>query len=54
MGLAGLIIGIFTFVNMCWNVFVVCYHPNYFNHLREKHMREMEEAFIGEAVISKF
>jgi len=49
LGLPGLIIGIYTFVNMTWNCFVVFYHPTYFRALKEKADRELHEAVIGEA-----
>jgi len=48
--LPGLIIGIFTFFNMTWNVFVVFYHPTYFQSLKEKADRELRNAVLGEAV----
>mmetsp|Transcript_39734 Transcript_39734/g.64662 ORF Transcript_39734/g.64662 Transcript_39734/m.64662 type:complete len:224 (+) Transcript_39734:838-1509(+) len=44
LGLPGVIVGVFTFVNMCWNVFVVCVNPGYFEALREKARRELEQA----------
>jgi len=49
LGLPGLIIGIFTFINMTWNCFVVFYHPTYFQALKEKADRELREAVLGEA-----
>mmetsp|Transcript_10574 Transcript_10574/g.14662 ORF Transcript_10574/g.14662 Transcript_10574/m.14662 type:complete len:201 (-) Transcript_10574:394-996(-) len=44
LGLPGVIVGIFTFVNMCWNVFIICVNPGYFEALRVKARRELEQA----------
>jgi len=52
LGLPGVIVGVFTFVNMCWNVFVVCVNPGYFEALREKARRELEQAVKTENVVA--
>jgi len=37
---------------MCWNVFVVCVNPGYFEALREKARRELEQAVKTENVVA--
>jgi len=49
LGLVGIIIGSFTFVNAAWNVTVICVHPKYFDALREKADKELRGALVMEA-----
>lgn len=49
LGVVGIVIGCFTFVNAAWNVLVVCVHPGYFESEREKSEKEMREAMTAEA-----
>eukprot|EP00469_Lotharella_globosa_P001155 CAMPEP_0167792548 /NCGR_PEP_ID=MMETSP0111_2-20121227/12624_1 /TAXON_ID=91324 /ORGANISM="Lotharella globosa, Strain CCCM811" /LENGTH=252 /DNA_ID=CAMNT_0007685483 /DNA_START=17 /DNA_END=775 /DNA_ORIENTATION=+ len=49
LGTVGIIIGVFTFVNATWNVFVVCFHPEYFERLRETAEKELRGAMVSEA-----
>uniref|UniRef100_A0A7S2TTU5 WW domain-containing protein n=2 Tax=Lotharella oceanica TaxID=641309 RepID=A0A7S2TTU5_9EUKA len=46
---AGLVIGIWTFVNMTWNMFVIFYHPTYFSTLKNKAESEFRDAMLKEA-----
>jgi len=46
---AGLVIGVWTFVNMTWNVFVIFYHPTYFSTLKSKAETEFRDAMLEEA-----
>eukprot|EP00471_Norrisiella_sphaerica_P004198 CAMPEP_0184488160 /NCGR_PEP_ID=MMETSP0113_2-20130426/10559_1 /TAXON_ID=91329 /ORGANISM="Norrisiella sphaerica, Strain BC52" /LENGTH=215 /DNA_ID=CAMNT_0026870643 /DNA_START=176 /DNA_END=823 /DNA_ORIENTATION=+ len=47
--LPGVIIGTFTLVNAAFNISVVCTHPTYFEHLREKAEKELQEVLQAEA-----
>jgi len=44
LGLPGIIIGSFTFANAAFNVLVICTHPRYFQHLKEKAEKEVGAA----------
>jgi len=49
LGLAGLIIGIVTFVNMCWNIFIMCMNPGYFKAQSDKAHSELRQTVASEA-----